>query len=184
MLLLEKLGRVRLCPVSARQRVRGGISMPKRRANPVILSAQQRSTLEGSIARGRAPARPRPHTPEDTLGRRRSRPDMDRHRDHLRPGGEPLDGLPDAHPLRSGGTSSRPRPSRSAAHQAQQARRFAGGAPDRARLLGASQGQKALERSASRAAVRGAGVRRGFHLQGVGQAYSQKSALKPWLEGQ
>ena len=31
--------------------------MPRRRANPVILSAQQRSTLEGSIARGRAPAR-------------------------------------------------------------------------------------------------------------------------------
>jgi transposase len=31
--------------------------MPRRRANPVILSAQQRSTLEGSIASGRAPAR-------------------------------------------------------------------------------------------------------------------------------
>ena len=31
--------------------------MPRRRANPVILSAQQRSTLEGAIARGRAPAR-------------------------------------------------------------------------------------------------------------------------------
>ena len=31
--------------------------MPRRRANPVILSAQQRSTLEGFIARGRAPAR-------------------------------------------------------------------------------------------------------------------------------
>jgi transposase len=31
--------------------------MPRRRANPVILSAQQRSTLEDSIAHGRAPAR-------------------------------------------------------------------------------------------------------------------------------
>jgi transposase len=31
--------------------------MPRRRANPVILSTQQRSTLEGSIAHGRAPAR-------------------------------------------------------------------------------------------------------------------------------
>ena len=31
--------------------------MPRSRANPVILSAQQRSTLEGSIASGRAPAR-------------------------------------------------------------------------------------------------------------------------------
>jgi transposase len=31
--------------------------MPRRRTNPVILSAQQRATLEGSIASGRAPAR-------------------------------------------------------------------------------------------------------------------------------
>jgi len=31
--------------------------MPRRRANPVILSAQQRSTLEGLIATGRAPVR-------------------------------------------------------------------------------------------------------------------------------
>jgi transposase len=31
--------------------------MPRRRTNPVILSAEQRSTLEGTIARGRAPAR-------------------------------------------------------------------------------------------------------------------------------
>ena len=31
--------------------------MPRSRANPVVLSAQQRSTLEGSVASGRAPAR-------------------------------------------------------------------------------------------------------------------------------
>jgi transposase len=31
--------------------------MPRSRANPVVLSAQQRATLEGSIASGRAPAR-------------------------------------------------------------------------------------------------------------------------------
>ena len=31
--------------------------MPRSRANPVILTAEQRSTLEGSIASGRAPAR-------------------------------------------------------------------------------------------------------------------------------
>lgn len=31
--------------------------MPRSRANPVVLSAQQRATLEGTIASGRAPAR-------------------------------------------------------------------------------------------------------------------------------
>jgi hypothetical protein len=31
--------------------------VPRSRANPVVLSAQQRSTLEGSVASGRAPAR-------------------------------------------------------------------------------------------------------------------------------
>jgi transposase len=31
--------------------------MPRRKTNPVILSPQQRATLEGSIASGRAPAR-------------------------------------------------------------------------------------------------------------------------------
>lgn len=31
--------------------------MPRSRANPVVLTAEQRSTLEGSIAKGRAPAR-------------------------------------------------------------------------------------------------------------------------------
>ena len=36
--------------------------MPRSRANPVILSAQQHSTLEGTIASGRAPARRIVHT--------------------------------------------------------------------------------------------------------------------------
>src|SRR5438045_824763 len=61
-------------------------------------------------------------------------------------------------------------------------RRPGGGASDRALLLASTEGQEALERSASGRALREVGVRRRAHLPGDGQAHPQKSAVKPWLK--
>src|SRR5215216_3137847 len=72
-------------------------------------------------------------------------------------------------------------PPQAQGHQTKEARWRAGGPSDRSGLLGASQGQKALERASSGRAFRSAGVRRRAHLPRVGPAHSQKSAIKPWL---
>src|SRR5215210_6887599 len=69
-------------------------------------------------------------------------------------------------------------------HQTEEARWRAGGASDRSDLLGASEGEEALECASSGQAFRGAGVRRRAHLPRVGPAHSEKSAIKPWLKGQ
>src|SRR5215213_8058390 len=45
-------------------------------------------------------------------------------------------------------------------------------------------GDKPLDGRTGARAFRSAGVCRRAHLQGVGPAHSQKSAIKPWLKGQ
>src|SRR5215210_399643 len=136
-------------------------------------------------------SRPRPGAPSDPCaypaqgrrGRGGSQRSLVRHEDRRRPGGQSLDGLSGAHPFRGGGTGGRSRPSRSTANQAAEARWLPGGASDRARLLGASEGEEALERASSGRAFREPGVHPRAHLPGVGPAHPQKSAIKPWLSG-
>ena len=99
-------------------------------------------------------------------------------------GDKPLDGRSGAREVRLGGIGGGTGPPQTQGHQTEEARWRAGGPSDRSGLLGASEGQKALERASSGRAFRGAEVRRRAYLQGVGPAHSQKSALKPWLKGQ
>src|SRR3954454_16903851 len=50
-----------LVRVAARQRTSGGVSMPRKRKNPVSLSREDRGRLEGLIAGGHASARQLTH---------------------------------------------------------------------------------------------------------------------------
>src|SRR5215212_3501693 len=132
-----------------------------------------------------APVDPCAHPAQGRGGRGCSpRSPLARHQDRRCSGDKPLDGRSGAREVRLGGVGGGTGPPQAQGYQTQEARWRAGGASDRSGLLGASEGQKALERASSGRAFRGAGVRRRAHLQGVGPAHSQKSAIKPWLKGQ
>src|SRR5215208_5169075 len=169
--------------------MRRPLSMPRKRNNPVSLSREDRGSLEGLIAGGHAPARqltPCAHPAQGRRGRRCSPPSLllARHQDRRCSGDKPLDGRSGAPEVRLGGVGGGAGPPQAKGHQTQQARWRAGGPPDRSGLLGASEGQKALERTSSGRAFRSAGVCRRAHLPRACKAHSQKSAIKPWLKGQ
>src|SRR5215210_905852 len=159
--------------------------MPRKRNNPVLLTAEDRATLEDLIASGHAPARQLTHArillKADDGADKPAWPDT-KIADALEVSRSTV--FPCAREVRLGGLGGCSGPSPAEKHQAQEARWRAGGAFDRSGLLGASEGQKALECKALGPAVRKVGVCRGAHLKGACKAHSEKSAIKPWLSGQ
>src|SRR5215208_1071129 len=147
--------------------------------------SRQAGRLDRLWLRPGAPVDPCTYPAEGRPRRRCSPPSLlARHQDRRCSGDKPLDGRTGAREVRLGGVGGGAGPPQTQAHQTEEARWRAGGASDRSGLLRASQGQKALERASSGRAFRSAGVCRRAHLQGVGPAHSQKSAIKPWLKGQ
>src|ERR671911_1609763 len=148
--------------------------------------SRQAGRLDRWWPRPGAPVDPCSHPAQGRRGRRCSQRSLllARYQDRRCSGDKPLDGRSGAPEVRLGGVGGGTGPPQAQGHQTQQARWRAGGPSDRSGLLGASQGQKALERKAFGRAFRGAGVRPRAHLPRVGSAHSQKSAIKPWLKGQ
>src|SRR5215208_5071288 len=147
--------------------------------------SRQLGRLDRLWPRPGAPVDPCAHPAQGRRGRRCSPPSfLVRHQDRRCPADKPLDGRSGAPEVRLGGLGGSAGPPQAQGHQTKEARWRAGGPSDRSGLLGASQGQKALERASSGRAFRSAGVLRRAHLPRACKAHSQKSAIKPWLKGQ
>jgi hypothetical protein len=89
--------------------------MPRKRNNPVILTGEDRGTLEGLIAGGHAPARRLTHARillKADEGYGCSQRGLARCEDSRGAGGRPLDARSGAREVRRGGPGGRPRPHR------------------------------------------------------------------------